>query len=58
MIIPLEGNWTKTKRILLWEIYNRVNKVILKLIIGPGPLRVRNNLITIAKIMKLFLKEN
>lgn len=48
-IIPLEGNWTKTKRILLWEIQNRDNKVIIKLIIGPGPLQIRNNLFNIAQ---------
>ena len=47
--IPLEGNWTKTKRILLWEIQNRDNKVKMKLIIGPGPSQVRNKLFNIAQ---------
>ncbi|MGE7602985.1 PD-(D/E)XK nuclease family protein [Peribacillus sp. NPDC097675] len=48
-ILPLEGNWTKTKRILLWEIQNRDNRVIIKLIIGPGPSQIRNNLFNIAQ---------
>ncbi|XRG77015.1 PD-(D/E)XK nuclease family protein [Rossellomorea sp. GAMAL-10_SWC] len=48
-IIPLQGSWTKTKRILLWEIQNRDNKLILKLIIGPGPSQIRNDLFIIAK---------
>jgi len=47
--IPLEGNWTKTKRILLWEIQNRDNKVKMKLIIGPGPSQIRNKLFNIAQ---------
>ncbi|WJV31940.1 hypothetical protein QTG56_25335 (plasmid) [Rossellomorea sp. AcN35-11] len=47
-IIPLEGSWTKTKRILLWEIQNRDNKLIIKLIIGPGPEEVRRKLFQIA----------
>lgn len=48
-LIPTEGSWTKSKRILLWEVINRDNRAILKLIIGPGPTHIRRNLFKIAQ---------
>jgi len=41
--------WTKTKRILLFELNNNPNGVDLHLIIGPGPQEIREKLYAIAK---------
>jgi len=48
--IPREGEgWTKSKRILLFEIKNYYDGVGLYLIIGPGPDEIRKKLYEIAK---------
>ncbi|MCK4732098.1 MAG: PD-(D/E)XK nuclease family protein [Methanophagales archaeon] len=48
--IPKKGDgWTKTKRILLFELNNNPNGVDLYLIIGPGPQDIREKLYDIAK---------
>jgi hypothetical protein len=48
--IPHLGEgWTKSKRILLFEIYNSPEQVSLYLIIGPGPQEIRQELYEIAK---------
>jgi hypothetical protein len=53
--IPKEGeNWTKSKRILLFEINISHNGVNSYLIIGPGPQVIRDNLYTISKDKKII----
>jgi hypothetical protein len=47
--IPKKGEWTKSKRILLFELNNNPNGVDLNLIIGPGPQEIREKLYAIAK---------
>ncbi|WP_338472822.1 hypothetical protein R4Z10_08890 [Niallia sp. XMNu-256] len=52
-VIPAKGSgWTNTNRILLFEIQNRNDKVVLKLIIGPGDNTVRNHLYEICNQQK------
>ncbi|WP_234978376.1 PDDEXK-like family protein [Bacillus tuaregi] len=48
-IITAKGSgWTNTKRILLFEVQNRTEKVVLKLIIGPGKPSTRDRLFDIS----------
>lgn len=48
-IIPKKGSgWTSTNRILLYEIQNSNDKIVLKLIIGPGDDTIRRKLFDIA----------
>jgi len=46
--------WTKSKRILLFEIYNDSNGINLYLIIGPGPKEIRNKIYHISRDNKLI----
>jgi hypothetical protein len=46
--------WTKSKRILLFEIYNDSNGINLYLIIGPGPQEIRNKIYQISRENKLI----
>lgn len=56
-LIPKEGQgWTKSNRILLWEFQNRDDKLVLKLIIGPGNKEVRKKLYNISGSHKLLFK--
>jgi len=54
--IPREGKgWTKSGRILLFELKNNLNGLDLYFIIGPGPKEIREKLCEIAKKnLKLF----
>jgi hypothetical protein len=59
--IPMKGSgeWTKTNRLVLFEIENYNNKVTLKLILGPGEEDVRNNIHAIAsQHTRVFNKGN
>jgi len=58
--IPKQGEgWTKSKRILLFELNNNPNGVDLYLIIGPGQQETREKLYDIAKSnLSLFNKSN
>lgn len=43
--IPALGNgWTASKRILIFEVQNRSDKLVLKLIIGPGDDNIREKI--------------
>lgn len=42
------GQWTKTRRILLFQFFNFVDKIDVKLAIGPGPEEVRQKLLDMA----------
>jgi hypothetical protein len=56
-VIPQKGQgWTKSNRILLWEFQNRNEKLILKLIIGPGDQQVREKLFDISESHKSLFK--
>ncbi len=46
------GGWTSSGRILLFEFNNWENKLTLYLIIGPGPVGVRQDLLNMAHIHK------
>ena len=46
--------WTKSKRILLFEIYNDLNGINLYLIIGPGPQGIRDKIYDISRGNKLI----
>jgi len=46
--------WTKSKRILLFDIYNDSNGINLYLTIGPGPQEIRNKIYHISKDNKLL----
>ena len=49
------GNgWTKSKRVLLFEIYNDSNGINLYLIIGPGLQEFKNKIYDISKNRKLI----
>lgn len=49
-LIEKKGNgWTSSKRILLFEFQNRNNKLVLKLIIGPGDQAIRQKIYDIVK---------
>jgi hypothetical protein len=48
--------WTRSKRILMFEFGNFVNRLVLKLIIGPGPTETRQRLFSIAENNKPILK--
>ena len=54
--IPKKGKgWTKSERILLFEFKNNLNGIALYLIIGPGPIKIREKLCKIAQNnLKLF----
>ncbi|OLO26790.1 hypothetical protein BTR23_22155 [Alkalihalophilus pseudofirmus] len=57
-IIPKKGKgWTKTRRILLWEFQNRQDRLILKLIIGPGDQEIRQQLHQIATSIRAAFSE-
>lgn len=58
--IPKEGKgWTKSNKILLFEIKNYYDGVSLYLIIGPGPVEIREKINNIAKEnTKLFNTAN
>jgi hypothetical protein len=49
--VPHDGaeTWVKSKRILLFEIYNGSERVAISLIIGPGPQEIRQKLYNFAK---------
>jgi hypothetical protein len=53
-----EIGWTKSKRILLFEFNNEfknsMGRLRLKLIIGPGPLEIRQKLLDMAQADNLF----
>jgi len=57
-LIPKKGDgWTKTKRILLFELLNREDAVDLYLIIGPGPNDIRKKIYNIVRNnLKVFNK--
>ncbi|WP_173915970.1 PD-(D/E)XK nuclease family protein [Halobacillus sp. Marseille-Q1614] len=49
-LIEKKGNgWTSSKRILLFEFQNRNNKLVLKLIIGPGDQAIRQKIYEVIK---------
>jgi len=48
--------WTKSNRILLYEFQNRNNKLVLKLVIGPGEQETREKLYDISTQNKKLFK--
>ncbi len=57
--VPLlmEGEgWTRSKRMLLFEFGNFPNRLVMKLIIGPGPIKTRQKLFDLAIDSKSLLK--
>ena len=57
LFLPKVGNgWTKSKRILLWEFQNRGDKLVLKLIIGPGSNDIREKIYSISESNKPLFK--
>jgi len=52
----LGSGWTSTKRILLFELQNKNNKLVLKLIIGPGDNDLRNKIYEVAQNNKDIFK--
>lgn len=56
-IIERKGNgWTTSNRILLYEIQNKNDKIVVKLIIGPGDDIIRNKIFEIANKNKNLFK--
>ncbi|MFD3156721.1 PD-(D/E)XK nuclease family protein [Haloimpatiens sp. FM7330] len=56
-IIARKGSgWTSSNRILLYEVQNRNDKIVLKLIIGPGDDIIRNKIFNIATQNKNLFK--
>ncbi|MBO8178599.1 MAG: PD-(D/E)XK nuclease family protein [Bacillus sp. (in: Bacteria)] len=56
-LIPKVGEgWTNSKRILLWEFQNKDEKLVLKLIIGPGERLWREKLFNISQKYKGIFK--
>jgi hypothetical protein len=56
-IIEKKGNgWTTSNRILLYEIQNKNDKIVVKLIIGPGDDIIRNKLFDIGNKNKDLFK--
>lgn len=56
-IIEKKGNgWTESNRILLYEIQNKNDKIMMKLIIGPGDDIIRNKLFNIGNKNKDLFK--
>lgn len=56
-IIEKKGSgWTTSNRILLYEIQNRNDKIVVKLIIGPGDDIIRNKIFEIANKNKNLFK--
>lgn len=56
-IIEKKGNgWTTSNRILLYEIQNKNDKIVVKLIIGPGDDIIRNKIFDIANKNKNLFK--
>lgn len=46
--------WTRTGRMLLFELENRADIVRIKLVIGPGPVEVRRHLFEVAQAHEIF----
>ena len=55
LLLKGEG-WTRSKRMLLFEFGNFPNRLVIKLIIGPGPIETRQKLFDLAIDSKPFLK--
>lgn len=57
--VPLlmEGEgWTRSGRMLLFEFANSASRLVLKFVVGPGPVETRQNLFDLAVENKPFLK--
>ena len=50
-----EGQWTKSNRVLLFEVVNNLNEITLKLLIGPGLKEFREGLFkSVSSEAKIF----
>ncbi|MEA4826902.1 MAG: PD-(D/E)XK nuclease family protein [Clostridium sp.] len=56
-IIEKKGSgWTSSNRILLYEVQNKNDKIVIKLIIGPGEDSIRSKIFNIAASNKTLFK--
>jgi Fe-S cluster biosynthesis and repair protein YggX len=49
-----DGQWTKSNRVLLFEIANNSNEISLKLVIGPGKKELREKIFNATEAEKVF----